>query len=373
MKDDGFNTRARTPVHLNLARRSALAKGAAALASLIAFRAGEAVPAQSDAFVEIFMQRLLEDHSPPKPSRALFGEVAALMSRPAFKGFLSTRLTKPDLPRDFAIVRNAALVRFLALPVEDHEIWLQGTMERYQASGTVYCDNRTVTQLGEFFDMLMFVSPERRRQMLAIATKVVDALPQPVTLRPDPPWQSVERALARLTERLDQATQRRWSDVAERGDFITSAESCWSVATYIGGILSSPMSDRRLLMYNTLLDDATDVGWLTRTFLTEEETRRSDNVEDPRTYPIAALKLVVEASIIVEGTFDVATGDFEDARVARRNITDHPFGRDRPLVVERVFDERSLQIAEQRDYRRHADRLQIGDKRFQFEVLWRLK
>jgi hypothetical protein len=285
---------------------------------------------------------------------------------------LAERMATLRSPKDHASLRNALFLRFMALSDADHRAWLSVVRQRLEAFGHFACLPQPHDSVALVVGYLRAMPSEWQDRVLSFAEKAIDGLPHVPFLRADPDPQAVVLAARKLFERSPVPTQDRWRKVSNLGDGASPEETCWLTRTYLEAIEQADDADRSLLTYSFVQDEVCNLDWINRLVLTDTEILREATSPTARAFPIAASRMGLAASLLVRAEID-EEGLFLDAWIVRRRILESPFGRDRPVILERIFDDRTLAIAETRAYRRPSADGTEGPYYAEFEVDWKLE
>ena len=280
----------------------------------------------------------------------------------------TTVLSKRAHLRQLVLLRNALAVQFLALPESDHELWVMARLERHKREGAVLCQLTSSDVLTQVVHFLRGLTPATQDRLFEAAARAVERLPAPPFLRADPPATAVKQAWNEVFEESSAPTQERLRAVykAEAGAGASAVEVCWSHAVLLEQVLRSPPERRRLLIHDTVLEDISDPAWLNGLLVAPKELERESKGAGLGDFPKAAAMLGITARVTVSVEVD-EDGLFEHAWISNRIIHEHPFGRYRPVIAERLFDSKSLAVAETRAYRQ-----EWHGRPIEFDVEWKL-
>ncbi len=357
-------------------RRLAGAFAASAAILKLGFSQG-AAPHASESLSLPFRRRF--DLPPGIPSdsadRDLETRIEALLARSQVTSTLAAFLTSERSAAlvsrwrhyQLVLLRNALAIQFLALPETDHELWIMARLERFKREGAAACEPQSLDVLTQVVRFLRGLTQSTQDRLFEVAARAVDGLPAPPFLRSDPLPAAVSQAWDEAFEELSVLTQERWRSILKAGARATPADICWTHSVALEQILRSPPDRRRLLIHDTLLEDIADPAWLSGLLVAPEELERESEEAGLRIFPKAAAILGITATVKVSVSID-EDGLFEHAWTSNRTILEHPFGRYRPVIAERLFDAKSLAIAETRAYRR-----EWHGRPIEFELDWKLQ
>lgn len=292
-------------------------------------------------------------------------QVAATLAQ-GFTSNSTSALAKRVHLRQLVLLRNALAVQFLALPESDHELWVMARLERHQREGAVSCLLTSSDELTQLVHFLRGLTPATQERLFEAAARAVDGLPAPPFLRADPPAAAVNQAWKEVFEEYSAPTQERMRSVWKAGAGASAVEVCWSNTVALEQVLRSPPERRRLLIHDTVLEDISEPAWLNGLLVAPEELESESKGAGLRNFPKAAAMLGITAKVTVSVSVD-EDGLFERAWISNRIIHEHPFGRYRPVIAERLFDSKSLAIAETRAYRQ-----EWHGRPIEFDVNWKL-